>query len=473
MTRHRCPPTQPPAHPAAVLRALAAILLALLFIGDRAGGRAAHAQPSFTRSDNIEVLSVIPPPPDATNGDVWADGRLVVVAQRSGGWALFDASVPHRTQEVAAVRGETFTQDVKIRGDLVAVTNETAGVGAGAVLFGVTNPSAPRELSRITSPVARSVHNLWIDDGFLYLSSNNTGRVEIFDIRIPAAPLHVASVADPNGRIHDAVVVGGRLYSSFLGGGFTVHDVSDPSRPALLVSHDYPEAFTHNAWPSPDGRFLYTTDEVQGGHMRVWDLGDAGGGSGPVHQVGRFIASEPAIIHNVHASGDLVFAAYYTAGLRILDVSTPRLPVEVAFLDTFPGGGQVFDGAWGVHPFNELGIAYISDMATGLWVVRFDGRVAAAPEDLQARADVERTALFARSVVELRWRRHRDSVGYNIYRAETGAPFSRLNRTPHPDTTFLDVLPPDRQDAEYAVSAVLPDGTESRPSPIVAIRTRP
>ncbi len=419
-------------------------------------------------SDNMWILGVLPPPGNGQVNDVWSPrSDLVIMGKFLDGWSVVDVSNPFLPTEIASTGAGLFIKDAKSEGDVVVVNNERDSIGAGAVLYDITNPLAPVELARITSPLALSVHNVFLEDGFLYLSSNTSGRVEIFDARVPSNPVHVASVADDNGRIHDAAVINGRLYSSFLDGGFRVHDVSDPTAPVLLASQDYEGAVTHNAWPSADGRFLFTTDEVAGGHLRVWDLGEVGGGQGPVRQIGRFVASQPAIIHNVFVKDELVYASYYTAGLRIIDVSTPRLPVEVAIVDTFPGGGNVFDGVWGVFPADEGGIVYLTDVVTGLWVLRFDGRIADAPTGLTGSAVLERSALFARNVYELSWSPHPQAVGYNIYRAQPDQPFTRVADSPQLSTRFLESGPAEAR--EYAVTAVLVDRTESRPTPILRL----
>ncbi len=155
--------------------------------------------------------------------------------------------------------------------------------------------------------------------------------------------------------------------------------------------------------------------------------------------------------------------------MRIIDVSTPRLPVEVAIVDTFPGEGEVFGGGWGVFPFNDDGIVYFTDVVTGLWVLRFDGRIADPPTGLAGRAMLERSALIARSVFELSWNSHPQAVGYNIYRAQPDQPFTRVSDTPQLSTRFLDTGPP-LEAREYAVTAVLVDRTESRPTPILRLQ---
>lgn len=439
-------------------------------VGHKPGWRAGAAL-AIPTSANVEVLANLPLCSPGGCADVWGRAELAMVARTAEGWALVDTGNPREPRQIAAVPGP-FTRDVKITaaGTLAVATSEHGVLGAGALLYDVSNPFAPRELSRITNPVANSVHNAFLDSGFLYLASNSTGNIEIFDVRRPQAPAHVASVADPGGHIHDMAVVDGRLYGSFLGGGFTVHDVSDPRVPLLLASHDYPNAFTHNAWPSADGRFLFTTDEVApDGHMRVWDLGEAGGGAGPVRQVARFLSREPAIIHNVHTLGDLVYIAYYTAGLRIVDVSEPRLPVEVAFADTSPFTTLDFQGAWGVFPYTGRSHVYVSDRTTGLWVVDFDGRIAAAPTGFAARATLDRGALVARTVVELGWERHPRAAAYRIYRSDADGILTPIATVGSADTRFVESLEPVGE-VSYALTAVLPDGTESRPSPIVSLR---
>ena len=440
-------------------------------LGAEQRGRRVGSAPDIPSSANIQVLGNLPLCGPSTCADVWGRGELAMVALQEDGWALVDTSDPRAPRRIATIPG-LLTRDVKITtsGTLAVATNEGSNSQFGAVLFDVSNPFAPRELSRITSPVALSVHNAFLAEGFLYLASNNTGRVEIFDVRRPQEPLRVATVDDANGRIHDMVVVDRRLYSSFLDGGFTVHDVTDPRVPLLLASHDYSGAFTHNAWPSADGRFLFTTDEVApSGHMRVFDLGDAGGGVGPVRQVGRFVSSEPAVIHNVHTLGNLVYIAYYTAGLRIVDVSEPRLPVEVAFADTSPLTTQNFQGAWGVFPYTGRSTAYVSDRSTGLWIVDFNGQIAPAPTGFTARATLDRGALVARTVVELSWDRHPAAAGYRIYRSDAEGILARAGDTGPAASRFVESLEP-VDEVSYAVTAVLPDGTESRPTPILTVR---
>src|SRR5262245_54380351 len=134
----------------------------------------------------------------------------------------------------------------------------------------------------------------------------------------------------------------------------------------------YPFAFTHNAWTTEDGTHLLTTDENSGASTRVWDITTP---SLP-QQSGAYKSEEApnAIPHNVFVDDhDLAYISHYTAGVRVVDVSDPTDPVEVAFFDTVPQhDGPIFDGCWGVFPFfpNSPELVVASDMGTGLYVLR-------------------------------------------------------------------------------------------------------
>jgi hypothetical protein len=67
-----------------------------------------------------------------------------------------------------------------------------------------------------------------------------------------------------------------------------------------------------------------------------------------------------------------MYQANYTSGLRILDISNPRDPKEVAFFDTHPGddGTPSFAGAWSVYPYFKSGAIMITSIGEGLFFVR-------------------------------------------------------------------------------------------------------
>jgi hypothetical protein len=78
------------------------------------------------------------------------------------------------------------------------------------------------------------------------------------------------------------------------------------------------------------------------------------------------------MVHNAYFKGDTIFMAHYRAGIIALDVSNlPAQPVVIGYYDTYPGFGTAYQGAWNVYPFYNSGKFIGSDIATGLYVLKF------------------------------------------------------------------------------------------------------
>ena len=84
-------------------------------------------------------------------------------------------------------------------------------------------------------------------------------------------------------------------------------------------------------------------------------------------------------VHNAVLDGDLEYAAWYSDGVRVVDLSDPSRPHEVAWFvpppssarqtaATAQGGRRDMPLVWGVTRWKDLVLA--SDMNSGLWVVR-------------------------------------------------------------------------------------------------------
>ena len=68
-------------------------------------------------------------------------------------------------------------------------------------------------------------------------------------------------------------------------------------------------------------------------------------------------------------TGDLIFEANYTSGLRVFDASDRLRPVEIAYFDTWPDDDSVnYSGLWSTYPFFPSGTVIGSDRQRGLFV---------------------------------------------------------------------------------------------------------
>lgn len=93
-----------------------------------------------------------------------------------------------------------------------------------------------------------------------------------------------------------------------------------------------PNPFPHNCAIPNDRRFIYTTDETSSpnGKLKVWNKSN-------LNNVTLVTTWQPtnittAIVHNVEIYNNLAVIAHYTAGIRILDISNPRLPQGICMV---------------------------------------------------------------------------------------------------------------------------------------------
>ncbi len=222
-------------------------------------------------------------------------------------------------------------------------------------------------------------HNLFIDEnGYCYLAGCNipddfnTNGIIILDLnQDPNVPVIVGDIT--RAYSHDVYVRDNILYSSEIRNGeFGIYDVTDKANPQFLVSQATSSDFTHNAWLSDDGNYLYTTDEVENSFVDGYDISDLNN----ITQTDKYrpLATEGngVIPHNTHFINDYLVTSWYTDGLVITDVSDPTNIVKVGAYDTFKNEasiqGRWFDGTWGAYPWLPSGIILASDISTGLYV---------------------------------------------------------------------------------------------------------
>lgn len=351
------------------------------------GGAAALA--SAQGALNVNLITHIPGTPCATGG-LWAIGNdYVLVGRRSRGWSIIDVRNPAApiTQDIfppTYPRSDIRSYgcgEIKSDGRYIYVSNEDfyQGNQGGVFIYDtVPNPMSPTLINNFQpSELLSGCHNLWIDGNWMYCVSDGTSLVEVYDITNRLAPVHRSSLGNGISGVwaHDVIVLGNRAYCSFLTGGFAIYDVTNPAAPVQLGHATYPRPFTHNAWPTNDRRFLYTTDENSvngvGGFVRIWDISNLP----TITQVGSWQATNTAsIVHNVHVVDDLLYVAYYKEGVHVLSLKpNPAAPVEVAWYDTFlnnqpPCFSSSYAGNWGVYPLNPNTLV-ASDMDNGVYLL--------------------------------------------------------------------------------------------------------
>jgi hypothetical protein len=196
----------------------------------------------------------------------------------------------------------------------------------------------------------------WIVGDFMYVTSAVAGRLWVYDISNPAAPLKVDSLSFDARIMNDISISADRKIgiltregSSNRKNGIVILDTSDLAHPKVLS--EYTESVTggvHSAFI--DGQHVYLTDDATGS-MRVISIEDPRQpkevGRWQTEALTRTITAptgEQGIagryLHDVYVANGLAYLAYWREGLIILDVgagvkggspSAPQLVSQVKF----------------------------------------------------------------------------------------------------------------------------------------------
>lgn len=347
------------------------------------------AQVPEVPTKNVEVLGHIEPITTAEAGglhnSVWGyaapDGHEYAFLGTYVGTYVIDLeSDPIR--EVAFIPGPHSTwRNIKTYGTVAYIANENRRTEEGAGLQIVDLSALPDSvhLVRTDTTLMLSAHTLWVEGDRLYAYGTRAevgvnGGALILDLAAdPLNPVRIGGVAER--YYHDGFVRNDTLVGAAINeGGADIVDVADPQNPRVIGRIAYPYAGTHNTALTADGRYAITSDEVNftPKTMKVWDIGDPD----DIVLVAEFSPNLEETIHNVRIRDRYAFVAWYTAGVRIIDMVDPRHPREVGFADTYGGRDGGFNGVWEVYPWLPSGRIIASDRNSGLWLLRFNGAVA-------------------------------------------------------------------------------------------------
>ena len=241
-----------------------------------------------------------------------------------------------------------------------------------------------------------SAHNIVINEesGFAYAVGAMTlddsmfsfsGGPHFVNIQNPTNPVSAGGYAD-DAYSHDAQVItyngsdtehiGKEILIGSNTNEVVIIDITDKNNPIQLATIGYSDiGYTHQGWFTEDQRYFIVGDELDelnfGFNSRsiIFDLQDL---DNPSVQT-SYNGPTAAIDHNGYVKGDTFFLANYTAGVRILDISNIGTGVmqEEGFFDTYPENDDaIFRGAWNIYPYFESGNIIVSDINSGLFIIR-------------------------------------------------------------------------------------------------------
>ncbi len=338
---------------------------------------------------NLELLAQRQHSNVETN-DIWGyvapDGTEYAVIGTEQDCRIYTLVDPNNPQLVKTISGaQSIWRDFKTNGEYIYQITQRGADGLTIIDMTqapdvITSTLYKGELTVDNETITlETCHNIYIDEtqGIAYLAGCNiaNGAVIMFDISTdPLNPIFLG----PVGRrySHDVITRGDTLFASEINeGNLGIYDISDKENPQVISRTSTSSNFTHNAWYSDDGQFVFTTDERGGSYVDAYDISEL---ESPI-RIDQYRPTEDEAIvpHNTHYKDGYLVTSWYTEGVIILDAHRPDNLVKVGQYDTYLPQGSGFSGCWGAYPFLPSGILLASDLAGGLFVFQPDYQRAA------------------------------------------------------------------------------------------------
>ncbi|MBV6474010.1 MAG: hypothetical protein JPMHGGIA_02311 [Saprospiraceae bacterium] len=337
------------------------------------------------RAFHTELLSQVRPAEHSSSIWGYTDDQGVDYALlgTTMGLRVYSLENPRKPVEVGFIPGNPSAwREIKTSGHFAYVATEGGG-GLLAIDLSAPRDSLPYRFIKTVTKLhgvefaLESAHTLFVDErGRIFLAGarpTGYGFVLLDPSKDPYEPVLLGESSET--YIHEVYVFRDTLYAAELFNGvFSIWNLADPEKPFRLTDQPTGGHFAHSVWKEPNRQVLYTTDEVEGTAIEIWDLSQP---DRIIRAAGFRLNAPFSIPHNVFYHQERLYVSHYTEGLRILDVRDPYNPVEVAWYDTHEEYTSGFHGCWSAYPFFASGLVIASDIENGLFVLRYDGNEAA------------------------------------------------------------------------------------------------
>ena len=313
-----------------------------------------------------------------------------------------------RAPEAIELAAELGVSEEQLQ-DLQAARQRGYGEG-GFKVWDISDKTRPKLLAYQRTH-GFGVHRFDMDEHYAYISTEMPGYIGnilvIYDLKTPTAPTevsrwwmpgqHLAGGETPHWtgyghRLHHALRVGDELWAAVWHAGFRVIDISDISQPTTRAEYNYHPWVvepTHTVLPSTsliDGRRIAVVADEEHDHRHgqphaglwlfdVTDLAD-------IKPLSTFHVSEldspwsraPGRfgMHQFqeHIDNNLVYCAWFSGGLRIVNISDPTKPVEAGFYIPAAADAESCPQSNDVDSDSQ-GLIYLLDRNNGLDIIEY------------------------------------------------------------------------------------------------------
>ncbi len=349
-------------------------------------------------SQNVELQTWIPLnnfplwPGNGNSADSWGyvspSGREYALIGLSWGNGIVEVTNPANPTIITTIAGgvNVLWRDITVVGTRCYAASDSAGVGIQVMDLSNIDNGQVTFIGNIAQGGHSTTHTLLENtaSGYLYACGANLGGGGLL-------PLSTANPNNPvftgpgwtDTYVHEAQIVtytsgpyaGKEIAFLYIGGsGLAIADVTNKNNIIELYQNTYPgESYSHQGWISPDGKYLYHDDEIDGPPSmpyfttRVFNIENL---SNP-RLCATFTNGIGSVDHNQYVNGNYLYQSNYKSGYRVWDLSDPLRPVEVAWLDTYPeDNGSGYSGCWGNYSFFPSGTVIASDIPRGLFIMK-------------------------------------------------------------------------------------------------------
>lgn len=385
---------------------------------------------SSVNAQNITLRSQISPVSGTSTlkyADLYAEGNIAVLGTYSARGALifditnpdapvlanhYNPSVPSPTTSVT----QQMLEAVVVNG----IGYFGSGNGGGVHVVNLSDPYNPVLITRITATNGggyNTIHEIVVNGNFLYETDSRTRVIKVINISNPAVPVFVRDITSTDTQfVHAIHVRNGRMFTSGWQGKTDIYDISNvgTQAPPLLGTINS-GSNSHSNWISDDGNYLYNARELVDGDLRVYNISNPAAPT-LVRSINAATLGINAICpHNPVVMGNLLFVAWYHAGVLVFDISDPANPIRIGQYDTYPAEFNVtealkqqaaepwdmvcgfdnltealpttYNGNWSVYPFLGLNKVILGDLAQGLFIIDVTPLLPSAPRNKNADFD--------------------------------------------------------------------------------------
>lgn len=306
------------------------------------------------------------------------NGREYAIIGCQPGTSFVDITDSANIREVGFVAGSTSEwREMKVYSHYAYIVSEASNSGVQIVDLQYL-PDSIHYVKKFVASGHSSTHSISQSGPYLYLNGANSsftgnGGIAVLDLSAdPETPVLRGKWTTQ--YVHDCRILNDTIWAANVYSGKTtiINAANKNSLTTIRVFQSYPVSTvsTHNCDITRDRKYLLTTNEVDSppGQLNIWNIQDLTN----ITFAGQWQPASitTSIVHNVEIYGNYAVLAYYTAGIRILDITNPLAPTEVAWYDTYKRDNSTdYLGCWGVFMFPS-GKIIGSDTDSGLYVVK-------------------------------------------------------------------------------------------------------